>query len=156
MIKLNRIFYDGVSWNLSEYFDYIREVADQMPPSLRDFAINIESYSLHGCATLHDARILSLLVSKVYGSNFSDGKTLVDLRLVDQLFEGEIALSYGDVSRFEFNESGLAENGHADILLHEFSVIRPGVYSHQIVLEHGGGLFVEFSDFSRKWVRFDS
>lgn len=156
MTKLERIYHDGVSWNFSDYFEYIKEVANEMPPSLRVFASAIESYSLNGNKTLHDARILSLVVSKKYGANFSSGKTSIEISLIDQLFEGKITLKYGDVSSFFFNESGLLENSHADVLLHEFTIVRPGVYKHQIVLDHGGELLIEFADFSHEWAKFCS
>lgn len=147
---LDRIYHDGVSWNFSDYFEYIKEVANEMPPSLRSFASAVESYSLHGDMTLHDARVLSLVVAKSYEAQFSSGKTSIEITLIDQLFEGKITLSYGGVSSFRFSESDLAENGHADVLLHEFSIVRPGVYRHQIVLDHGGELHIEFEDFSRE------
>lgn len=156
MTKLQRIYHDGVSWNFSEYFDYIKEVANEMPLSLRVFASAIESYSLRGNRTLHDARVLSFTVAKKYGAQFSDGKTSIEINFIDQLFEGKATLSYGGVSRFLFNESGLSENGHADVLLHEFSVVRPGVYGHQIILDHDGELYIEFMDFSYEWAKLVS
>lgn len=156
MIKLERIYHDGVSWNFSDYFDYIKEVADEMPPSLRVFASTVKSYSLRGNRTLHDARVLSLVVSKRYETQFSDGKTSIEVSLVDQWFEGKIILRYEGVSSFLFSEPDLAGKGHADVLLHEFSVVRPGIYKHQIVMDHGGELHIEFVDFFHEWTELDS
>jgi len=153
---LERIYHDGISWNFSNYFDYLKNVANEMPPSLRDFAIAVESYSLREKGTLHDARVLSLVVSKRYEDQFSNGKTSIEINFIDQFFEEKITLVYDGVSSFFFNESGLAENGHADVLLHEFSIIRPGVYKHQIILDHGGEIYIEFTDFCRKWVKWIS
>ena len=156
MIKLNRIYHDGVSWNFSNYFDYLEEVANEMPPSLRDFASDIKSYSLSGNKTLHDSRILSLVVSKRYDDQFSGGGTFIEISLIDQLFEGKTTLCYEGVTSFCFNEPSLEGNGHADVLLHEFSIARPGVYKHQIVLDHDGELCIEFVDFSHEWTRLSS
>lgn len=57
MRKLDRIYRAGQAWNFSRYFDYIDTVASGMPASLRAFASDIDSYTLGGNKTLHDARI---------------------------------------------------------------------------------------------------
>ena len=156
MGKFKWIFDDGISWNFSDYFDYLKDVANEMPPSLREFAGDIESYTLHGNKTLHDARVLSLLVSKRYGAGFTDAATSIEIRLIDQLFEGTTTLTYSGVSSFRCSDSDLHEHGHADILLHEFTIIRPGVFKHQIVLDHGGEIHIEFAHFLHAWNRLSS
>lgn len=156
MTMLERIYHDGLSWNFSEYFEYLREVEAGMPGALRAFACNVESYSLHGNQTLHDARLLSVVVRKAYMAQFTSGTTLVEISLVDQLFEGTTMLRYGGVSGFLFREASLTESGHADVLLHEFSIVRTGVYRHRIILDHNGELQIDFSEFSHQWERFDS
>ena len=156
MNKLERIYHDGVSWNFSEYFEYLKEVANQMPLSLRTFAGDMKSYSLHGNQTLHDARVLSTVISKQYESRYSGGKTCIEISLIDQLFAGKTTLSYFGVSSFLLSESGLLEHGHADVLLHEFSVVRPGIYKHQIAFDHGAAWCIGFTDFSHEWVELNS
>lgn len=151
MRKLDRIYHDGQAWNFSRYFDYIDTVASEMPASLRAFASDIDSYTLGGNKTLHDARMLSLLVSKQYKARFSNGETLIALSLIDQMFEGTTTLRYGGVSSFQLCEPALEDNGHADLLLHEFSIVRPGVYRHHIILDHDGELQIEFARFSHEW-----
>jgi hypothetical protein len=150
--KFKRIYYDGVSWNFSKYFEYLGDVADDMPHSLRDFAGAVESYILNGSQTLHDSRILSFNVSKIYGVNFSPGETVIEVRLVDQFFEGRVVLRYEKVSSFDFSEPNLMGDKPADVLLHEFSIVADGVYSHHIVFDHGGEFYVEFGCFSRELV----
>ncbi|WP_312238445.1 hypothetical protein [Stenotrophomonas sp.] len=151
MRKLDRIYFDGLAWNFSRYFDYIDTVASEMPASLHAFASDVDSYSLGGNKTLHDARILSLVVSKQYEGRFSNGQTLIALSLIDQMFEGMTTLRYGGVSSFQLCEPALEGNGHADLLLHEFSIVRPGVYRHHIILDHDGELQIEFTRFSHEW-----
>lgn len=153
MKKLDKIYFDGISWNFSEYFEYLKGVEDEMPRSLWAFAGDIESYSLHGNKTLHDSRVLSLLVLKNYGAQFTDGKTSIELTLIDQLFEGRTKLSYEGVCSLLIRDPDQQEHGHTDVLLHEFSIVRPGVYRHQIVLDHGGEIHIEFEAFSHEWTR---
>ncbi len=154
MSKPDRIYHDGDAWNFSRYFQYIERVAGQMPPSLRAFASDVESYGLRGNKTLHDARILSLAVSRKYAARFTDAETLIELRLIDQMFEGTTTLGYGGVSSVQFCERDLMRD--ADLLLHEFSIVRPGVYRHHIILDHGGELRIEFAQFTHEWALLPS
>ncbi|MGE8217026.1 MAG: hypothetical protein ACN6RD_12580 [Stenotrophomonas maltophilia] len=156
MSKFEKIYHDGFAWNLTDYFDYIKIVADEMPPSLRDFAVDIESYCLHGNKTLHDARVLSVVVSKSYGALFTNGRTSIEVSLIDQRFEGKTTLSYGGVSSFMLSDPDIQTHGHADILLHEFTIVRPGVFKHYIVLDHGGEIHIEFEDFLHEWNQLSS
>ena len=153
---MSRIYHDGISWNYTEYFDYIDEMANCMPPGLRDFAANVRSYSLHGKGTLHDSRVLSFMVSKSYADRFSGSRTFVEISLVDQLFEGKFVLSYDSVHDLFLKESSLKDHAHADVLRHEFSVLRPGLFEHQIILDHEGEIRIQFSDFSCGWTAFAS
>lgn len=156
MKKLERIYHDGVAWNFSDYFDYVRGVAGSMPSELREFATDVSRYSLHGSGSLHDARIMSIVVKKNYKNNYSGGSTDIELTLIDQLFEGKIILEYLGVESFSLNEVGLSGNPHADIILHEVSVITSCTYRHQILLDHDGLITVEFSGFSCRQVKLDS
>ncbi len=150
-MELERIIYDGEVWDFSNYFEYIKKVADELPPSIRDYFTNVESYSLRGIKTLHDARITSAIIRRVYDENFSSSKTRIELRFVDQMFRGEVILSYKNVSIYEFKEFEIDKHGHADVLVHEFSIASPGVFRHRIIFDHFGEFRVEFGDFSQSW-----
>lgn len=140
---------DG-AWPLDDYFDYIEDVAAQMPQALRDFATNVDSYALQSKTSLHDARMISLTVSKSRDDDVGvSNATVLEVVFLDQLFEGIFTLRYEGVSSFSTAESGLLNRQATDALLHESLVLGPGLYRHAVLFDGGGGYEVEFSDFSR-------
>ena len=148
---LERIVYDGDSWDFSNYFEYIRSVEHQMPKSLREFAVDIDSYALHGEKTLHDARLLTVSLMKQYDNNFSNVSASIELRFIDQLFKGVTNLHYCEVSSYLLRGVDVSAHLHADVLVHEFSVVSPHLFRHRIILDHSGELEIEFGKFSYAW-----
>jgi len=151
VIRLDRIHFDGVSWDFSDYFEYIRGVASAMPEPLREYSNDVNSYALHGTKTLHDSRLLSVALEKTYGEKFSNSVSSIEINFIDQLFEGRTTLQYADVSSYLFKEIDLESNRHADVLVHEFSMVRPGLFRHRIIFDHSGEVEIEFCKFSYVW-----
>ncbi len=121
-----------------------------MPQALRDFAANIDSYALQSKTSLHDARMISLTVSKRRDDDVGvSNATILEVAFLDQLFEDIFTLRYEGVTSFSTAESGLLTRQATDALLHEFLVLGPGLYRHAVLFDGGGGYEVEFSDFSR-------
>lgn len=151
MIRLDRIHFDGTSWDFSDYFEYIRSVANVMPQPLRDYSTDVDSYALHGTKTLHDSRMLSAILEKRYDEKFSNVVSSIELSFIDQLFEGKTTLRYADVSSYLFKEIGSDSNRHADVLVHEFSIVTPELFRHRIIFDHSGEVEIEFRKFSYVW-----
>lgn len=154
--NLEHIFHDGTAWSFSSYFEYLRTVADLMPETLRSFSQNVEHYHLRGNKTLHDARVMSVVVNRNFDPSFSTHKTSVDIALLDQMFEGRILLSYENVSSLEISDSCPSDSRPCDILLHEVTVKDEVTFQHRIVDEKGGGICIVFSGFRYEWTRLDS
>jgi hypothetical protein len=150
-MRLDRIRFDGASWDFSDYFEYIRGIANAMPQPLRDYSTDVGSYALHGTKTLHDSRMLSVVIEKMYDENFSNAVSSIKLNFIDQLFEGKTTLRYVDVSSYLFKEVDLDLNRHADVLVHEFSIVKPGLFKHRIIFDHSGEVEIEFRKFSYVW-----
>ncbi|MEZ0470474.1 hypothetical protein [Luteimonas salinilitoris] len=155
-MKLDRIRFDGVAWDFSEYFDYIKSVENMLPQPLRDYSIDLNSYALHGTKTLHDARILSAVIEKRYDDKFSNVTASVELNFIDQLFEGVTTLRYVEVSSYIFKEIDLSTNRHADVLVHEFSVVSTNLFRHRIIFDHSGEVEIEFRSFFHAWNKLNS
>lgn len=153
---LAHIFHDGTAWNFTSYFEYLKGVAGLMPEALRNFSQNVEHYQLHGNKTLHDARVMSVVVNRKFDSSYSTHKTRVDVTLLDQMFEGRILLSYENVSSLEISDSSPADSRPHDILLHEVTVKDEATFQHRIVDENDGGICIAFSGFRYEWTKFDS
>lgn len=151
MIKLDKIHFDGTTWDFSEYFEYIRSVAHLMPQPLGEYSTDWESYALSGTKTLHDARLLSAILDKKYDGKYSNVVSSVELSFIDQMFQGKTTLRYGDVSSYLFKETDSDTHLHADVLVHEFSIVSPGRFRHRIVLDHSGEIEIEFGTFSHVW-----
>ena len=154
MIKLDRISYDGTGWDFSKYFEYIRSVAGVMPKSLREYSLDVDSYSLNGTKTLHDCRILSAVMEKRYDKKFSNVVASIELNFIDQLFAGKTTLRYDEVSSYCFKETDLDVNQHADVLVHEFSVVSSKLFRHRIIFDHFGEIDINFRKFSYAWNKY--
>lgn len=151
MIRLDRIQFNGEKWDFSNYFEYIKGVANLMPKALRDYSTDVESYVLHGARTLHDSRMLSAVIENSYDDNFSNVVSSIELNFIDQLFEGKTTLRYVGVSSYHLKEMDLDSNRHADVLVHEFSIARQDVFRHRIIFDNLGEIEIEFSQFSYMW-----
>ncbi len=152
VIRFERIREDeDLGWLVDEYFDYIHDVADRMPPELRDFAVQGEHYQLQGKYSLHDSRMRSFAIRKEPTEEEGvSNATSVDVIFLDQLFEHEFSLHYGGVSSFAVTEGDLPKRRATDVLMHEVSVLSKRRFRHVVRFDGGGGYAVEFSSFNRK------
>lgn len=151
MIRLDRIQFNGETWDFSNYFEYMKSIANLMPKALRDYSTDVESYVLHGARTLHDSRMLSAVIENAYDESFSNAVSSIELNFIDQLFEGKTTLRYVGVSSYHLKEMDLDSNRHADVLVHEFSIARQDVFRHRIIFDNLGEIEIEFSQFSYMW-----
>lgn len=134
--------------HFDKYFNYIKNSRQHMPENLWRFASDTSRYELNGRLTLHDSRLESLAISNTY--NADDNIVAVDCVSINLLLasSGKIELSYSGVLSVRYHKPlGEWEDKAADLLTHEFTIVRAGVYRHLIEFDHG----VEFEIFFRNF-----
>jgi hypothetical protein len=131
-----------------KYFDYLRSVEKGMPSQLSSFALDTDRYVLRSDGTLHDAWISRFC----FENNYSEGEikeSTAKLDLLHSSHEIELHLLYSGMLKADLSV-GLQEAilRPVDLLVHEFTVVEPGVFQHLIRFDKGEWISIRFREFN--------
>jgi len=139
------ISYDQ-GWVLQPYFEYLVSVRDQMPAHIHRFATDYDNYHLHCPNSLHDAWIETWRIgATAIGPKRGDRRIDIDACLLGQMHDRYIHLRYIDVQRHTIAANDGACYG--DLLIHELTIERQGVYAHELLFAGGAVITAHFKDF---------
>jgi hypothetical protein len=130
-----------------KYFAYLKTVEHQMPRILADYAEDEQRYLLRSSLTLHDAWLLNLSLENEY-SESGEKKSIAKLRLLHSSHKLVLQLVYLDVLGFNMS-LGIQEPGSRpiDLLVHEFTVVAPGVFQHLMRFDRDEWISIVFKQF---------
>ena len=130
------------------YFVELNRIRSMLPQGLADFATCEARYTLDGEKTLHDAKIIGFDLQSTVSPEQVWERNLT-LRLLQALGREEIRLSYSGVFDVQLCfQPDEWPHRPVDLLVHEVSVIRPGVFRHLLEFDRGVFVDVEFSAFA--------
>lgn len=131
------------------YFSYLKEVAHQMPPFLREFACDESRYELHSKSSLHDSWVESIFYENIFSedSNLILDKSLrINFLLSDR--RSRLSLEYKLVESFECCYlPNFWPMSAVDLLAHEVRIDEDRLYSHNFQFDRNVWLKVRFRDF---------
>jgi hypothetical protein len=131
-----------------KYFDYLKNVEQQMPPLLASFALDKERYVLRSNATLHDAWLSKFSLENRY-TECEIIESIATLDLLHSSHEFVLQLVYADVVKIEFSVGFQVTSPHpVDLLVHEFTILEPGVFQHLIHFDKEEWISIGFKRFS--------
>lgn len=131
------------------YFQYLKSIEEEMPHVLASFAMAPGRYELQGENTLHDAWLTSLDIKKMYAKADAAVNTSVTLTLLSAQQTRAVELCYFEV---EGIQTSLAPDRWparpVDLLTHEITRVREGVFRHHLQFDRGVWVDVSFRQFS--------
>jgi hypothetical protein len=140
-------------WNHEAYWNYLDSVEGLMPKHVFEFANSSDSHNLTSPNSLHDSWLESWLISeRTESESRADRCTQIEARLLGPRHDRYIHLKYGRVESHSIRNSGIAlpssrRSPHGDLLVHELTIVRDGLFSHELVFAEGSVFEVSFADF---------
>lgn len=136
---------DGTTF-FDQYFEYLEEIRDSLPKSLRTFACDHEVYDLSSRTSLHDAWLLRFLVTVGSTENSARTDTEIRLELLGAYHDRIHHIHYKSVVGFDI----LGENGtlinKSDLLIHEFR-LEDNRLIHEMRFDNSGCILIQFLGF---------
>lgn len=129
-----------------KYFAYLKTVEHEMPPLLADFASDKERYLLRSDSTLHDAWLKNFSLQSRYSVS-GDKESIATLDLLHSSHEFVLRLVYLDVVKVHFAVGPQASTSPVDLLVHEFTVLEPGVFQHLMCFDKNEWISIGFKGF---------
>lgn len=130
-----------------KYFEYLKVVEKEMPPLLASFALDKDRYVLRSNATLHDAWLTKFGLENRYAES-EIAESVATLELLHSSHEFVFQLVYSDVVKAEFSLGFRALcQRPVDLLVHEFTILEPGVFQHLIHFDKGEWISIGFKRF---------
>jgi hypothetical protein len=137
------------------YARYLESVKHLMPAHLFAFAANSENFDLSSPNSLHDAWLEQWCIAEVALPN-ERRKRLIEInaRFLGPQHDRHIHLIYKNVGSYtthnpeEFER--LPRNAHGDLLIHELTVVRDGLFEHELRFSRGTVFSVQFTDFEHR------
>lgn len=128
------------------YFAYLKTVEQEMPAGLASFALDEERYVLRSDSTLHDAWLEGFSLASRYSAS-GDKDTIVTVDLLHSSHEYVLRLAYLDVVKVHFAVGPQASTVPVDLLVHEFTVLEPGVFQHLMCFDKNEWISICFKGF---------
>jgi len=128
-----------------------------MPAHLFAFAANAENFNLSSPNSLHDAWLEEWSIAEVALPN-ARKKRLIEIkaRFLGPQHDRHIFLTYKNVGRYtmqnpkEFEMPPTGRVGHGDLLIHELTIVREGLFEHELRFSRGTTFSVQFTDFEHQ------
>lgn len=146
--------------HFDQYFAYLEEISDRLPPRVRTIALDRRRYTLNDSETLHDAWLDSLQMHEAAAAQDSNRRAVqVELRLLGPFHDRYFEFRYQDVSRYIHDELPEyrclpSSNGHGDLLFHEFTLVAPAVLRHELQFSSGRRIQIECVDITWEEIHF--
>jgi hypothetical protein len=139
------------------YERYLESVKDLMPAHLFAFATNPENFNLRSPNSLHDAWLEEWRIAEIALPN-ERSKRLIDIhaRFLGPRHDRHICLMYKNVGRYmmqnpeQFEMLPAGRVGHGHLLIHELTVVREGLFEHELRFSRGAVFSVQFTGFEHR------
>lgn len=137
------------------YARYLESVKHLMPTHLLAFATNPENFDSSSPNSLHDSRLEEWSIAEVAQAN-ERGKRLIEItaRFLGPQHDRHIFLTYRNVGRYAMRSPEEFEMpphiAHGDLLIHELTVVRDGLFEHELRFSRGTVFSVQFTDFEHR------
>src|SRR5262245_9020912 len=139
------------------YARYLESVKHLMPAHLFAFAANSENYDLSSPNSLHDAWLEEWSIIEVALPD-KRSKRMIEIRarFLGPQHDRHIHLTYKNVGHYtmhnpeEFESPPTGRVGHGDLLIHELTVVREGLFEHELRFSRGTVFSVRFTGFEHR------
>jgi hypothetical protein len=139
------------------YMRYLESVKHIMPAELYAFAANIENYDLTSPNSLHDAWLKEWTIAEI-ALPHERGKRHIEInaRFLGPQHDRHIHLIYKNVGSYtmhnpeEFEMPPTGRVGHGDLLIHELTIVREGLFEHELRFSRGTVFSVQFTGFEHR------
>jgi hypothetical protein len=139
------------------YVLYLESVKHLMPAHLFAFAASSENFDLTSPNSLHDAWLEEWSIAEVALPNERKKRRIeIRARFLGPQHNRHIFLTYKNVGRYamqnpeEFEMPPTGRVGHGDLHIHELTVVRDGLFEHELRFSRGTVLSVQFTDFEHR------
>src|SRR5262245_31308590 len=140
------------------YERYLETVKHIMPADLFAFAANFENFNLSSPNSLHDAWLGEWSIAEVTPPNEKRSKRVIEIRarFLGPQHDRHIYLTYRNVGSYtmqnpeEFEMPPTGRVGHGDLLIHELTVVREGLFEHELRFSRGTVFSVQFTGFEHR------
>ena len=147
----------GGGGDYGPYMRYLESVKHSMPTEIFAFAANIENYNLTSPNSLHDAWLEEWSITEMALLN-ERIKRLIEIkaRFLGPQHDRHIYLTYKNVGSYaihnpeEFESPPAGRVGHGDLLIHELTIVRDGLFEHELRFSRGTVFSVQFTDFEHR------
>jgi hypothetical protein len=134
------------------YWEYLSSIESRMPAHLFAFASNPEHHDLESPNSLHDSWLEYWSISETKNEGRSDRSACIDACFLGPRHDRYIYLRYKNVEKHGVHGAGELtspprQTSHGDLLVHEMTIVREGLFSHELVFSKGAVFSVEFADF---------
>ena len=139
------------------YARYLESVKHLIPAHLFAFAANPGNFDLSSPNSLHDAWLEEWSIAELALPN-RPKKRLIEIkaRFLGPQHDRHIFLTYKNVGKYamqnpeEFEMPPFVGVGHGDLLIHELTVVRDGLFEHELRFRLGRVFSVHFTDFEHR------
>ena len=147
----------GGGGDYAPYFRYLKSVKHIMPAELFAFASNVENYNGNSPNSLHDAWLEDWSIAEIALPN-DISKRLIEInaRFLGPQHDRHIYLMYKNVGSYtihnpeDFEMPPTGTVGHGDLLIHELTIVREGVFEHELRFSRGSVFSVQFTGFEHR------
>jgi hypothetical protein len=144
-------------WDHDPYWLYLESVKHIMPADLFAFAANSENHDLSSLNSLHDAWLESWNITEVTPPDDRRDRSIqIDARFLGPNHDRHICLIYKNVGSYKmhnperFSSPPTYRTGHGDLLIHELTIIREGVFEHELLFSRGTVFLAQFKAFEHR------
>lgn len=132
---MKRIYNQDGVWYFDEYFAYLNKNKKRIPSNIQRVILDEERYTLNGENTLYDSQIVEF--------NYDEENKELTIVFLDAYCKRRYYYYFKDIEAVSFFKSTLNTNSY--LLIHEFSIVRRGLYRYRFLFDSGFEFSVYFS-----------
>jgi len=126
-----------------------------MPADLHAFAANSENHDLNSPNSLHDAWLKEWTIAEIALPHEPKKRSIeINARFLGPQHDRYIHLIYKNVGSYTIQNPEdfemLPHIAHGDLLIHELTVVRDGLFEHELRFSRGTLFAVQFSGFEHR------
>ena len=144
-------------WDHRPYWRYLENVKQFMPLNLFLFAYNQEHHDLTHPNSLHNAWLERWCVTEAPDGDPKKGRSLsVEVTLLGPKRDRRIHLAYQGVTSHtiqtpeQIAPAYSLDQAHGDLIVHETTIARDGIYLHEILFSSNAVFTVQFAGFEHR------
>jgi hypothetical protein len=146
---------DEQGWQLDDYFEYLQEIRNKIPPHVFAFAADSRHYDLTSHESLHDSWLEYFCVKEAgSGERRQIREIQIEACFFGPFHDLNIFIRYVGVEAFslvtpeQFAGPPMSAVGHGDLLMHELRLESTGSLVHELLFSRGSVFQIRFRDMS--------